>query len=293
MDIAPTTLHARSAPLTRRTRVRFSGRAFTWHRAALFFVMAVGAAVMFYPFWFMIDSSFKSSAQFQAGSGYSLVSWSKLLGALPVAQQLGNSALVCALSLIVIIAVSTTAGFAFAKLRYRGATMVFLIIIAAMLVPMQSIIIPAYVNLSQLNLLTSYAGAVLVYSALGTPFATFLMTAFYRGIPDELMEASIIDGLSYWQIFVRIGLPLSIPAIVTVTVLQFIQIWDDLLVGLLFLQNPDERTITVGLGVLSAGRVTDIPVLMAGSLISAIPAVVVYLIFQRHLVSGLTVGVGK
>ncbi len=295
MGIAPTPLDtsAQPAPLTKRTRFRSSGRAFSWHRAVLFVVMAIGAAVMFYPFWFMIDSSFKSSAQFQAGSGYSLVSWGKLLGALPVAQQLGNSALVCALSLIVIIAVSTTAGFAFAKLRYRGATMVFLIIIAAMLVPMQSIIIPAYVNLSQLNLLTSYAGAVLVYSALGTPFATFLMTAFYRGIPDELMEASIIDGLSYWQIFVRVGLPLSVPAIVTVTVLQFIQIWDDLLVGLLFLQNPDERTITVGLGVLSAGRVTDIPVLMAGSLISAIPAVVVYLIFQRHLVSGLTVGIGK
>ena len=255
--------------------------------------MALGAAAMFYPFWFMIDSSFRSNAQFRAGSGYSLDSWAKLLDALPVAQQLGNSAIVCALSLVVIVAVSTTAGFAFAKLRYRGSTMVFLIIIAAMLVPMQSIIIPAYVNLSQFNLLTSYAGAVLVYSALGTPFATFLMTAFYRGIPDELMEASVIDGLSYWQFFLRVAVPLSTPAIVTVTVLQFIQIWDDLLVGLLFLQNPDQRTITVGLGVLSAGRVTDIPVLMAGSLISAIPAVIVYLIFQRHLVSGLTAGIGK
>ena len=85
----------------------------------------------------------------------------------------------------------------------------------------------------------------------------------------------------------------GVPAIVTVVVLQFIQIWDDLLIGLLFLQNPDQRTITVGLGALSAGRVTDIPVLMAGSLVSAIPAVVVYLIFQRHLISGLTAGIGK
>ena len=158
---------------------------------------------------------------------------------------------------------------------------------------MQSIIIPAYVNIAKFNLLTTYFGAVLVYAALGTPFATFLMTAYYRGLPDELMEAAIVDGLGYGRVFWRIALPLSVPAIVTVTVLQFIQIWDDLLIGLLFLQNPDQRTITVGLGALSAGRVTDIPVLMAGSLVSAIPAVIVYLVFQRHLISGLTAGIGK
>ena len=88
-------------------------------------------------------------------------------------------------------------------------------------------------------------------------------------------------------------MPPAVPAVITIIVLQFIQIWDDLLVGLLFLQDPNYRTITVGLGVRSAGRGSDIPVLMAGSLISAIPAVVVYLIFQRQLVNGLTAGIGK
>jgi multiple sugar transport system permease protein/raffinose/stachyose/melibiose transport system permease protein len=259
----------------------------------LFIVMAAGAGVMFYPFGFMINTSFQSQTQFQAGSGHSVVSWGKLFDALPVGQQLLNSTIVCVLSLAIIIALSSTAGFAFAKLRYKGSTMVFLGIVSAMLIPMQSIIIPAYVNLSQFSLLSSYWGAVLIYAALGTPFATFLMTAFYRGLPDELVEASIVDGLGYGGIFTRIALPLSIPAIATVAVLQFIQIWDDLLVGLLFLQNPDERTITVGLGVLSAGRVTDIPVLMAGSLLSAIPAAAVYLVLQRYLVSGLTAGIGK
>jgi len=280
---------ASAAPL--RTRPR--RKPFTWRRGLLFAVMAGGAVVMFYPFWFMIDASLQSKGQYASGSGHSLVSWSKLVSALPVAQQLTNSLIVCLLSLAIIVLVSTTAGFAFAKLRYHGATLVFLAIISAMLIPMQSIIIPTYVNLSRFNLLTSYAGAVLVYAALGAPFATFLMTAYYRGFPDELIEAAVVDGLGYGRVFLRIALPLSVPAIVTVTVLQFIQIWDDLLVGLLFLQNPDERTITVGLGVLSAGRVTDIPVLMAGSLVSAIPAVAVYLIFQRYLVSGLTAGMGK
>ncbi len=262
-------------------------------RIVLFVLMAAGSCVMFYPFLFMIDTSLKSQSQYLAGSGHSLISWDRLFAALPVGQELTNSTLVSALSLAIIVALSSTAGYAFAKLRYRGGVLVFLGIVSAMLIPMQSIIIPAYVNLSQFGLLDSYWGAVLLYAALGTPFATFLMTAFYRSLPDELVEAAIVDGLGYVSIYRRIALPLSTPAIATVAVLQFIQIWDDLLVGLLFLQNSDERTITVGLGVLSAGRVTDIPVLMAGSLLSAIPAVVVYLVLQRYLVSGLTAGIGK
>ena len=272
--------------MTRRHR-------FTVRRGLLLALMVVIAIVMIYPFWFMIDTSLRTQDQYQSGRGHSFASWAALTSALPVGQQMVSSMIVCVLSITIIVGVSTSAGFAFAKLRFTGATPVFIAIIAAMLVPMQSIIIPAYVNISKLNLLTSYWGAVLVYSALGTPFATFLMTAYFRGLPDELIEAAVVDGLGYGKAFWRIAVPLAVPAIVTVTVLQFIQIWDDLLIGLLFLQNPDQRTITVGLGALSAGRVTDIPVLMAGSLASAIPAIVVYLIFQRHLISGLTAGIGK
>jgi ABC-type glycerol-3-phosphate transport system permease component len=255
--------------------------------------MACGAVVMLYPFYFMIDTSLRTREQFQSGTGHSFDSWKLLPSQLPVGQQLLSSMIVCVLSITIIVVVSTTAGFAFAKLSYRGAPVVFLAIVAALLIPMQSIIIPAYTNIARVDLLTTYWGAVLVYAALGTPFATFLMTTYFRSFPDELIEAAIVDGLHYGGVFLRIGLPLAVPAMVTVMVLQFIQIWCDLLIGLLFLQNPDERTITVGLGALSAGRVTDIPVLMAGSLLSAVPAVIVYLIFQRQLVNGLTAGMGK
>jgi multiple sugar transport system permease protein/raffinose/stachyose/melibiose transport system permease protein len=119
------------------------------------------------------------------------------------------------------------------------------------------------------------------------------MTTYYRGIPSELLEASVMDGASYWQIFRRIMLPLSIPAVTTVAVLQVIQIWGDLLIGLLFLQTPDVRTITVGLATLQTSRMVNVPALMAGSLISILPAIIVYLIFQRNLIQGLTMGVNK
>lgn len=259
----------------------------------LFLVMSIIAVVMLFPFYYMINTSLKSNDQFLNGGGHSFDSWIKLNHNLPWARELMNSTIVCAGAIVIILVVSTMAGFGFAKLHFNRQTFLFLGIIAAMLIPMQSIIIPAFVNLSKLHILNTYLGAILVYAALGTPFATFLMTAYFRGLPDDVIEAGIIDGLKYGAIFVRIALPMAVPAIVTIVVLQFIQIWDDLLVGLLFLQNTDQRTITVGLGVLASGRTTDIPVLMAGSLLSALPAIIVFLIFQRFLINGLTAGIGK
>lgn len=261
--------------------------------SALFASMVVIAVVMLYPFWYMLDNAFRSGTQYDRQHGHSLTAgWTALLRNLPVGGELLNSTLVCVAAIAIILAVSTTAGFAFAKLRYRGGGVVFLAVVAALMIPVQSILIPEYVNLARVHLTSSYLGAVLVYAALGTPFATFLMATYYRGISDELIEAAVIDGLSYERTFVQVGLRLSLPAIATVTVLQFIQIWDDLLVADIFLPTND-RTITVGLAVLATGRTTNIPPLMAGSLLSALPAIAVYLIFQRYLVRGLTLGMAK
>ncbi|MCU1489087.1 MAG: hypothetical protein JWM85_492 [Acidimicrobiaceae bacterium] len=271
-------------PRSTATRVR---------RALLFLAMVVVAVVMLYPFWFMISTSFHTEAQYQSGHGSSLSSWTSLTATIPIGQQLLNSTLICAASIGIILVVSVSAGFAFAKLQFRGSQGIFLALVGAMMVPLQSILIPEYVNVSRLGLTSNYLGAILVYAALGTPFATFLMTTYFRGLPDELIEAAVVDGLSYPATLWQVALPLALPAIATVTVLQFVQIWDDLLVGLLFLQNPSERPITVGLAVLASGRTTSVPLLMAGSFISAVPAMAVYLGFQRYLVRGLTLGVGK
>jgi ABC-type glycerol-3-phosphate transport system permease component len=259
---------------------------------ALFLLMVVISVVMLYPFWYIIDNAFRGSGQFDRQSGHSLSGWKQLFANLPVGSQLLNSTVVCVGAIAIILVVSTTAGFAFAKLRYRGSGMFFLLVVSALMVPLQSILFPEFVNLSNVHLTSSYTGAVLVYAALGTPFATFLMATYYRGISDELIEAAVMDGLSYERTFAQIAIPLSLPAIATITVLQFIQIWDDLLVGLFFLPT-NQRTITAGLATLSTGRTTSVPALMAGSLISAVPAIVVYLVFQRHLVKGLTLGMGK
>jgi multiple sugar transport system permease protein/raffinose/stachyose/melibiose transport system permease protein len=266
---------------------RRSGKALTYA------VLLVVAAIMLYPFWLMGQMSFRSLPQYYLGRGFSLTTWHDLFAALPIGQEMLNSTLITLCSILVILAVSTTGGYALGTLRYRLSGVVFLIVLAAMMVPVQSMIIPEYINLARLGWINHYYGAIAVYSALGAPFATFLMTTYFRRLPEDVIEAALIDGLGYGTVFLRIMLPLAVPAIVTVAVLQFIQIWDDLLVGLLFLQTPAHRTITVGLETIPAQHFQNFPMEMAGSLVSALPAVLVYLVFQRYLIRGLTMGMSK
>jgi multiple sugar transport system permease protein/raffinose/stachyose/melibiose transport system permease protein len=276
------------------------GRAATtaiWRRRAthglIYLALIVVAVVMLYPFWFMGRTSLFSLSQYYLGHGISVSSWHDLFQALPVGRELFNSTLIASSAIALILVSATTAGYALGTLRYRFSGVVFLVIASAMMVPMQSMIIPEFENLAKLGFVNHYYAPILVYAALGAPFATFLMTTYFRRLPQDVIEASLIDGLGYGEIFFRIMLPLAIPAIVTVAVLQFIQIWDDLLVGLLFLQTPQQRPLTVGLATIPSQHFLDVPELMAGSLVSALPAVIVYLIFQRYLIRGLTMGMSK
>lgn len=262
-------------------------------KSTVFIVLVLVALVMLYPFYFMLSASLRSFQQYETQHGFSLASWRILFHTLPVFHQLLNSTVVTVGSVLLILLVSTMGGYAFAKLKFRGRGAIFLLIVASMMIPMESVIIPEYTNLARLGMINHVYAVIFVYAALGGPFSTYLMTTYFRGIPHELLEAAVIDGFSYPKMFTRIMLPLAWPAMATVGVLQFIQVWDDLLVALLFLQEPTTRTITVGLATLQASRISNIPVLMAGSIISAVPAIIVYLIFQRYLITGLTMGVQK
>jgi ABC-type glycerol-3-phosphate transport system permease component len=256
-------------------------------------LLGVLTIVLLYPLWFMARTSFETIDQFQAGGGFSTSSWHGLFQALPVWREMFNSTLISVSAVAIILVASTMAGYAFGILRYRASTAVFLLVVGAMLVPMPSIIVPEYINLANWGRINHYDSAIVVYAALGAPFSTFLMTTYMRRLPFDVIEAALMDGLSYFRVFIRIIVPLARPAMVTIAVLQFIQVWDDLLVGLLMLQTPEKRPITVGLATIPSQHGLDVPLLMAGSLVSALPAIIVYLIFQRYLISGLTMGMGK
>jgi ABC-type glycerol-3-phosphate transport system permease component len=262
-------------------------------RPVMYVVLAAITVVMLYPFYYMISTSLHSSDAYQLGGGYSLTSWHDLFNALPVWRQLLNSTIVSVGGIAIILLVSTMGGYAFAILRNRSSTVFFLLVVGAMMVPLQSIIAAEFINMVDYWRINHLDSAIIVYAALGAPFSTFLMTTYLRRLPMDVLEAAMIDGLGWWRAYLRVIIPLARPAMATIAVLQFIQIWDDLLVGLLFLQDPNVRPITVGLATIPGQHGLDVPLLMAGSLVSALPAVIVYLIFQRYLITGLTMGMGK
>lgn len=275
-----------------RAHGRRSGRRLAG-RSLVYLVLGATTVVMLYPFYYMGVNAFRSLDQYYAGHGFSLSTWRTLIDTLPLGHQLANSTVITLGAIALILATSTAGGYAFGVLRYRASRVVFLLVVAGMMVPMQAIIAPEFVNLANWGFINHRYGAILVYAALGAPFSTFLMTTYFRRIPEDVVEAALIDGASYVGIFLRIMLPLAVPAMFAIAVLQFIQVWDDLLVGLLFLQTPDVRPITVGLATIPSQHQLDVPLLMAGSLVSALPAVAVYLVFQRALMQGLTMGISK
>jgi len=259
-------------------------------RIVVFLALGLAAAALMYPFAFMILTSFRSKAQYLGGSGFAIVSWGILFHGVPVGREMANSFLLCVASIFVILMIAAPAGFSLAKTSFPGKRLVFIGIVGSMLIPLQSYIIPEYVNFARVHLINTYLGAILVYVAIGTPFSVFLMTTYFRGIPDELVDAGLCDGLKHLGVFRRIAFPLATPAIATLIVLRFIPVWNDFLVGLLFLQEPANRPFTVGLGVLASSQLVNVPALMAGSLLSTIPAAITYVAFQRYLVAGLTLG---
>ena len=139
----------------------------------------------------------------------------------------------------------------------------------------------------------TYWAPIVLYAAGSLPFATVLATSFFRALPDELVEGAVVDGASYPRVFRSIILPIAVPAIVTIGVLAFLGAWNDLLVGVLFLPDPDMRTISVGVAALQGVRVSNLELVLTGSLVSAIPPVTAFVVFQRYLVSGITAGITK
>ena len=268
-----------------------------WRRRAgrllVYAVLLVVTVIMLYPFWLMGQMSFRSLPQYYLGHGFSLTTWHDLFQALPIGREMVNSTLITLSAIGIILIASTAAGYAFGTLRYRFSGAVFLVIAAAMMVPMQSLIIPEYINLARLGFINHYYGAILVYAALGTPFATFLMTTYFRRLPEDVIEASLIDGLGLREdllpdhaaarragdrdrrgaaVHPDLGRPAG---------------------GAALPADARHRTITVGLETIPAQHFQDFPMEMAGSLVSALPAVLVYLIFQRYLIRGLTMGMSK
>jgi multiple sugar transport system permease protein len=178
------------------------------------------------------------------------------------------------------------AGYAFARLRFRGRDALFLLYIATLMVPLQVTILPLFVEMKYLGLVDSYGALVL--PAIASAFGTFLLRQAFLGLPRELEEAAFMDGAGHLTVFRRIVLPLAMPAIATLAVFSFVASWNSFLWPLIIVNSPDLMTLPVGLSNLQGRYATAWNLLMAGSTVAVVPILIVYVIGQKYVIRGVT-----
>ena len=205
-----------------------------------------------------------------------------------------NSLLVVGCSVILIVVLGSLAGFAFAHLKFPGLGVSFAIALALMVLPASLFMVPTFKVVLDLHLFNNYLGLILVYASLQVPFGIFMMWTYFQAVPRELFEAARMDGASVFRTFRSVALPLAGPALLTLTTLTFLTLWNELLFSLIILQSADQRTIIVGLSLLKGSMgVENTTVLAAGMLVSAIPPLLLFVIFNRQVTSGLVAGAVK
>jgi ABC-type glycerol-3-phosphate transport system permease component len=262
-------------------------------------LLAVLTLTFLYPLYFMLINSLKTRtdyfvSQFSLPSApLQFVNYTTMISQFRILNLFKNSFIVSSLTVVGLLLVGTFASFVFAKYRFRGRSAIYLAVIATMFIPSQVTIIPLYVLFSRIGLVSTYWSVVLSYLALFLPECILLMTANFRGIIDELLEAAEIDGCSYLQKVWNVVIPMGRAAIFLSIIFYFIMAWNDLFTPMIFLQSMEKRTVMVALAALM-GRYTGAPTLQfAGLLLSAVPALIVYIIFQRNIVRGLSLGAIK
>lgn len=202
-----------------------------------------------------------------------------------------NSAVVSVLAAMLSVTISVLAGYALAKFRFPGDTFVFLLIMSAMMVPLQIVLIPVFLVLRDLGLLNTLAGLIIAPAA--TPSGVFLMRQYILSIPDSLLEAARIDNTPEWRILLRIVVPLSLPAIGTLLAFNLVWRWNDYLWPFLIITEQDKWTVQLALAN-SVGRFgIDWPRLLSISVMSVIPMLVIFIALQKTLMNGLMSGAAK
>ena len=294
---APTAARTpRSAPTTGRT----GGAGRFWRRLPLRLLIAVVLVVEIYPLLWLFASSFKSQEEFLREPFWSLPSALRLSNYTDawttgnIAQYLGNSlaAVLPALALTVVFGVA--AGFALEVLVWRGRSPVLLLFLAGIMVPGQMILLPLFTTYFQLGLTGTLWPLIITYTATGLPLTVFMMATYFRALPREVFEAAALDGASTLRAFVSIGFPMVRNAVFTVALVQFFFYWNDLLLSLTFTNSPQLRTVQVGLlNFTGQFGTTQYGPLFAAICINVVGLLVIYLILNKRIMTGLAGGAVK
>lgn len=254
-------------------------------------VLTVGGLLMIFPFVWQLIMSLSTQAEV-TGVPPSLLpaspQWHNYLDVftlLPFVSQFGVSLAVTVLRVVVQLILCAMAGYAFARMQFRGRGILFALLLSILMVPNQIYLIPQYSIIQGMGLLNTVLGIAM--PGLFSAFGTFLLRQHFVSLPAELEEAARLDGANPWQIFWRVMLPLSGPALASVAILTTIASWNDLLWPLVVSTYEDRMPLAVGLATLQGQHMTNYPVMMAASLLAMAPILILFLVLQRRVVEGL------
>ena len=273
----------RSATTTARGPVK------RWPR---FVVVLVLALVWVFPLYWMVVTALSSRADLVAGrvslfpNSVDLGGFRRALTDFPVLQWLQNSFAIAVVAVVITIVVDVTAGYVLAKHRFPGRSVVFFLILATLMIPIQTLLIPQFDLVNDLGWINSYWAVIVPRSA--EAFGVFLARQYFLSLPDELLEAAQLDGAGQFRTLWSIVLPLSRPLIAVLLVMTFMYRWNEFAWPLVALRDPDLYTLPVGLSFLQGQYTTDYPALMAGALVSILPVLVLFGVAQRQFVAGIS-----
>lgn len=262
-----------------------------------YFFLIAGSCIMIFPFLWMILTSFKTLAEsVQIPPTILPVTWVKTnfadaFARLPFGKLYFNTIVMVLFRVICAIAFSSMAGYAFAKLNFRGKNFFFTLVLIQMMMPSQIFVIPQYEMLAKISMTNTIFA--LVFPGLVSAFGTFFLRQSYMGIPAEIGEAAYLDGCNQWQTFTKVMLPLTGTSVAALTIFTAVFAYADLMWPLVANTDLNMMTLSSGLSALKGQFTTNYPVLMAGSLIAMVPMLILYLIFQKQFVEGIAMTGGK
>ncbi len=265
------------------------------------FYLLVVAVVLYsvFPFYYAIVSSLKSGSQLFSIDYFPVYwEWENYISVFreqPFASNLFNSVIVAFAVVAVSIFFGVTAAFALGRVKFKGRSILLLTILAVSMFPQVAVLSGMFELIRGLNLYNTLLGLIIAYMIFTLPFTVWVLTTFMRDLPKELEEAAIMDGANPWQIITLVFMPLMWPALVTTGLLAFIAAWNEFLFALTFTLTNEMRTVPVAIALISGASAYELPWgnIMAASVMVTIPVVVLVLIFQRRIVSGLTAGAVK
>lgn len=280
--------------MTTRQRVEKIAMVALWASGMLFLL-----GIVIFPFYYMFMASFKIALHLQADPADLSLTWEQVTdfsAYVDVWQKQGigryffNSAYVSVLTTLLTIILATLGAYAVARLRFPGREVMAKSILLIYLFPAIVIVIPLYVIFSKVGLRNSLNGLVLVYLAQTLPVAIYMLDSYFRTLPKDLEEAGIIDGCTRFSVIWRITLPLSLPALTSVALYTFMIAWNEFLFALLFLDDPRIMTLPRGIQTIANSIDLSPQLLMAAAVITTLPVILLFLLFERFLVKGLTSG---